>query len=180
MWRGEKLRDLFRKKAMTNKYTLIENEKLAPGGKLEWTPGTGKLIRGKVLWARAMVPLPVPNPWEGMTNNPPQADLLYYEVNTKPGGKWGLFSAGYRSLIGYCNDWGMLDKAATIQDAKALAQAHFERRLSGKEVAPPPVDEGTIDAAVAYRRERGEWGGWVKVEGDQLRPEWRGDTKTKR
>ena len=80
--------------------------------------------------------------------SPDEADVLEYEIYTKrPNGR---FPVTYRSLTGYCSDSGFLDEqgiamlsggdrpnAGTIEEARARAQAHFERRLAGLEVAPP-------------------------------------------
>jgi hypothetical protein len=142
-------------------YSLADNERFAPGGKLEWYKPNARWNRER---AQALVPLPpdqAPGEYEKLTKDKAgnvrvvaytgtgTADALEYEIHTKrPDGK---FPVTFKSLTGYCSDSGLLNasgrpmtrdeecpNAATIKEAKARAQAHFERRLAGLEVAPPP------------------------------------------
>jgi hypothetical protein len=92
-----------------------------------------------------------------LSANVHEADPLEYEIHTK--GKDGRFPVKYRNLTGYCSDSGLLNEsgrpmtwdedsdAATVEEAKARAQAHFERRLAGIEVASPE-DECAVSAPV--------------------------------
>jgi hypothetical protein len=149
------------KKKKVRGYSLADN---APGGKLKWYKPNARWHR---LRAQALVPLPpdqAPREYEKLTKDkagnvsvvaftsPHTADALEYEIYTKrPSGQ---FPVEFKSLTGYCSDSGLLNEsgstgthkqwdeegwtnAATLKEAKARAQTHFERRLAGLEVAPP-------------------------------------------
>jgi hypothetical protein len=62
------------------------------------------------------------------------ADVLEYQIHTKH--HQGGFPVRYDCRTGLCSDSGILGRSETLDEAKALAQAHFERRLAGLEVAP--------------------------------------------
>ena len=137
-------------------HTLADNERFAPGGKLQWYKPNARWHR---LRAQAMVPLSRPpsedekteiaNLARALGGDPTdhQADMLGYEIHTKRSD--GCFPVRYESLLGYCSDSGLLHStgrnltwddqkpnAATLEEAKARAQLHFERRLAGLERAP--------------------------------------------
>jgi hypothetical protein len=144
-------------------YSLADNERLAPGGKLEWYKPNARWHR---LRAQAMVPVPGPvsRKYDKLKHERDgsvsvvtstlniEADALQYEIHTKrPDGK---FPVTFESLTGYCSDSGLLDasgrpathgtNATTIKEAKARAQTHFERRLAGLDEVAPPEDTCAI------------------------------------
>ena len=119
-------------------YTLADYERSAPGGKLQWYEPNKRWHR---LRARAVVP-----------RSGDEVDVLQYEILTKH--ESGLFPVRHLGFTGGLDpDYGWLHKegrlytddeedddevgdAATLEEAKARAQLHFERRLAGLERAP--------------------------------------------
>jgi hypothetical protein len=114
-------------------HTLADNERFAPGGKLQWYEPNKR-------WHRLRARVVVPHPGH-------EADVLQYEIYTKH--KSGLFPVRYESVTGYCSDSDVLHSegrplteddyeefAATLEEAKARAQCHFERRLARLEGPP--------------------------------------------
>jgi hypothetical protein len=144
--RARAKREAKREAQWTN--TLADNEKLAPGGKLDWYEPNRRWNRVK---AQCMVPLPPDMVRDGLVRgNGWRADLLEYEVYTKrKSGRFPVRCMNSTGFHGQCGDGGLLRDdgtimkrdewcaeayATTLEEAKARAQLHFERRLDGREV----------------------------------------------
>jgi hypothetical protein len=129
---------------------LADNARYAPRGKLDWHQPNKRI---PVERAYGMVPMSPSTPTQyrhvrRMKNGDVEvsivryerdADVLEYSIHTKH--HQGGFPVRYDSKGGYCSDSGIIGRPDTLDEAKALAQAHFERRLAGLEVAPAEACE---------------------------------------
>jgi hypothetical protein len=124
---------------------LADNARYAPGAKLDWYQPNKRI---PVERAYGMVPMSPSTPTEyrhirRTKNGDVVEGLVRYErdadcSNTASTSNTtrAVSRCGTTAREDICSDSGILGRGETLADAKAMAQAHFERRLAGLEVAP--------------------------------------------